>query len=146
MLLLSLSCVAIKHHAKFLKDISRYSKEVHRMCCSGLALNFSTCTVDTSMITVPSCSVNFSKSSQSWEMLGMHMQFCGFSFILFFSLHLWCNFFLFLQVCHHHLLRTQATMSSTMVLTMSLLMYSGGTQSLMEESQWTTIPSVAPTL
>ena len=53
--------------------------------------------------------------------------------------------FSLLQVCHH-LLRTQATMSSTMVLTMSLLLYSGGTQSLMEESQWTTIPSVGPTL
>ena len=61
--------------------------------------------------------------------------------VFFFS-----KIFLTPQVCHHHLPRTQATMSSTMVLTMSLLLYSGGTQSLMEESQWTTILSVGPTL
>ena len=43
------------------------------------------------------------------------------------------------QVCHH-LLWTQAALSSIMVLKMSLFLYSG---SLMEE---TTIPSVGPTL
>ena len=82
------SCVTI---GQFLDD-----KCMAPWDCCCLARDFSACTVDTSMITVSSCAVKLQLVLSGWERntktLGMHVYFCGFSFIhslLYF--HLGCN-------------------------------------------------------
>ena len=58
----------------------------HACYCHGLALDLTTSTVDTSMITVSSCGVIL---QSGWERtLGMHMHFVDFHSFIFFPFHM----------------------------------------------------------